>query len=119
MRRKLTRLAPALTCFISFLGAHPLGAADGVIEINNARALSGGVTPGDTAGYPVSINLPGSYRLTGNLEITSINPPNTNAIEVNAEDVTIDLGGFEILGPMIGSVSSHIIRDSAGACSTT
>jgi len=76
-----------------------MGATDGVIEINNARALAGGVTPGDTPGYPVSINLPGSYRLTSNLDITSINPPNTNAIEVNVDDVTIDLAGFEILGP--------------------
>ena len=35
-------------------------AVDGVIEINQARALAGGVTPGDTAGFPVTISVSGS-----------------------------------------------------------
>lgn len=44
------------------LGALLLGlagsawAVDGVIDINQARALAGGVTPGDTAGFPVTIS---------------------------------------------------------------
>ena len=62
------------------------------------------------------------YRLTGNLDITSINPPNTNAIEVNAEDVTIDLGGFEILGPTVCSgqpVTGCVPTGTANGITTT
>src|SRR5581483_7661707 len=42
-------------------------AVDGVIEINHARALAGGVTASDLPGYPITIDQSGSYRLTGNL----------------------------------------------------
>ena len=55
----------ALTCIA------PAGAVDGVIEINQAKALAGGVTPSDTPGFPVSIDTAGSYRLTGNLRATT------------------------------------------------
>ena len=68
-------------------------AADGVIEINQARAMAGGVTPGDTPGFPVTISLPGSYRLTGNLTTTSTNDA---GILLGADNVTIDLNGFAI-----------------------
>ena len=46
-------------------------AVDGVIEINQARALAGGVTAGDSAGFPVTLSASGSYRLTGNLTVPS------------------------------------------------
>jgi len=70
-------------------------AVDGVIEINHARALAGNVTPGDTPGYPVTVSLPGSYRLTGNL--TQANA-GTHVIEVTASSATIDLNGFGLRG---------------------
>ena len=44
-------------------------APDGQLEINDACALAG-CFAGDTAGYPVAITTPGSYRLTGNLAPT-------------------------------------------------
>jgi hypothetical protein len=70
-------------------------AVDGVIEINAARAVAGGVTGGDQPGYPVTISQPGSYRLTGSLE-----QPNdqTSVIEVTSSDVHLDLNGFNIVG---------------------
>lgn len=68
-------------------------AVDGVTEINQVRALTGAVTPGDTAGFPVTLDHAGSYRLTGNLVV---NDPNVTAIIVSVADVTIDLNGFEI-----------------------
>jgi hypothetical protein len=71
-------------------------AADGVIEINQARATAGGVTPADTPGLPVTLDAPGSYRLTGNLTVPSAN---TSAILVISSGVSIDLGGFAIIGP--------------------
>jgi hypothetical protein len=75
-------------------------ASDGVIEINQARAEAGGVTATDTPGFPVTLGVPGSYRLTSNLDVTRAPvPENTTAILVEAPDVAIDLNGFAILGP--------------------
>ncbi len=36
-------------------------AVDGVIEINNSSADAGDITPGDSAGFPVTLSEPGSY----------------------------------------------------------
>jgi hypothetical protein len=73
------------------LVACPVLAVDGVIEINQARAAAGNITPGDAPGFPVSISASGSYRLTSNL-----NPSAQDAIDVTASHVTIDLNGFSI-----------------------
>jgi hypothetical protein len=70
-------------------------AVDGVTLIDQNRALAGNVTPGDAAGFPVTISRAGSYRLSGNLDVTNAN---TTAIEITASNVTIDLNGFAILG---------------------
>ena len=85
--------------------AGPAHAVDGVIEINQARAKAGGVTAGDAPLFPVTLSQPGSYRLTGNLDLTdaSARAPSTDAkdvkaIDVTASDVTIDLNGFSIIG---------------------
>jgi hypothetical protein len=39
-------------------------AVDGVVLIDQAHALAGNITPGDTPGFPVTISLPGAiaYR---------------------------------------------------------
>ncbi len=79
-------------------------AVDGVIEINQARALAGGVTPGDIAGFPVTLSQPGSYRLTSNLTVDQ----NTRAIEITSGHLSIDLNGFEISGPNTCSASSNL-----------
>ncbi len=90
--------------------ATPARAVDGVIEINQAKAKVGGVTPGDTPLFPVTISQPGSYRLTSNLDVTdaSARPSgtlaeNTTAIQVTVDNVTIDLNGFMIKGPTVCS----------------
>ena len=67
-----------------------LQAADGVIEINQAAIDANG-------GFPYVISEPGSYILTGNLTVPD---ENTTAIEVRADDVTVDLNGFAIIGPV-------------------
>ncbi len=79
------------------LWAGAVSASDGAIEINQAKALAGGVTPGDPAGFPVIITQPGSYRLTSNLDRTGA-ALNVHTIDLYADDVTIDLGGFELRG---------------------
>jgi hypothetical protein len=88
-------LAPALLC--AGLSCN-MYAVDGVILIDQNHALAGNVTPGDAPGFPVTISLPGSYRLSGNLTVPDAN---TTAIEVTADNVTIDLNGFSIVGPTV------------------
>ena len=75
-----------------------LYAVDGLVLINQASALAGNVTPGDTPGFPVTISTPGSYRLTGNLVITDLS---ANVIEITSDNVTIDLNGFSLIGPVV------------------
>ena len=73
--------------------ALPVFAVDGVLEINQTCAVNTGCFPGDTAAFPVKITASGSYRLTSNLS-----PAAADAIGVSAEDVTIDLNGFRLMG---------------------
>ncbi len=72
------------------------GAGDGAIEINQAAALAGTVTPTDAPGFPVTLDAPGQYRLTGNLLLGPLDLG--AAIEIDADDVLLDLGGFGIQG---------------------
>lgn len=84
-------LLAALHC--TALLATPALAVDGVVEINEARALAGAITPGDTPGFPVTLSRPGSYRLTSRLATSS---KSTTGILVTSDDVTLDLNGFAI-----------------------
>jgi hypothetical protein len=77
----------------SVLGGQAL-AAEGIVEINEARALAGSVTAGDTPGYPVTINEPDSYALTGNLSAGA----STQALAIEASNVRLNLRGFRIQG---------------------
>ena len=78
--------------------AHPAHAVDGVIEINQSKALAGGVTASDTPGFPVTLATGESYVLTSNLNAAGA--PAATAL-LAADDVTIDLNGFEIVGPHV------------------
>jgi len=71
-------------------------AVDGVFEINTA-CVNFGCFPGDSGGFPVSITQSGSYRLTSNLNTTNAS---VDMIDINANNVTLDLNGFEISGPV-------------------
>lgn len=82
---------------ICVLLAVPAFAVDGVVLINQSIALAGSVTPGDAPGFPVTISEPGSYQLSGNLVVPDAN---TTAIQITANNVTIDLNGFSIIGPV-------------------
>lgn len=79
-------------------------AVDGVVLIDQNKALAGGVTPGDGAGYPVTITQPGSYRLSGNLTL----PPGSDGIVITVPNVTIDLNGFTVVGSAGGSPGAGI-----------
>jgi hypothetical protein len=51
----------------------------------------------DKPGFLVVIDEPGYYRLSGNLKVPDAN---TTAIEINADNVTLDLNGHAIQGPV-------------------
>ena len=86
-------LLAALT-IVSF----PTYAVDGIVLINQSSALAGNVTPGDSPGFPVTISVAGSYRLSGNLTAPDAN---TTAISITADNVILDLNGFSIIGPTL------------------
>src|SRR5262245_22955197 len=68
--------------------------AAGPVIVTQAKALVGGVTPGDAPGFPVSITAPGSYRLGSNLNVSA----GRNGIMVSSANVSIDLDGFTLNG---------------------
>lgn len=88
--RTLTRLAAFVAIALTATGS-----AFAQTTITQDKAMAGAVTAGDTAGFPISINQTGSYKLMSNLVV----PWGINAIEVHATNVTIDLNGFAIIGP--------------------
>jgi hypothetical protein len=69
------------------LGASSAQAGDGRVEISQASVTAAG-------GYPLVISQPGSYVLTGNLEV----PEGESGISIATSDVTLDLNGFRITG---------------------
>jgi hypothetical protein len=80
--------------------ASPTYAVDGVLEINQACAVNTGWFAGDTAGFPVTVTVAGSYRLTSNLTVAATS---TSGIKISVDNVTVDLNGFAISGPIICS----------------
>jgi hypothetical protein len=75
-----------------------LGASSAFAQqtIDHNKALAGNVTPGDTPGYPITLSQPGHYKLMSNLVV----PAETGGIVITAPNVTLDLNGFTISGPV-------------------
>lgn len=80
--------------------------------ITQNMAVAGGVTPGDTAGFPVTISQPGSYKLTSNLFV----PEGSMGVHITAANVTLDLNGFSIVGP---STCTRVYNTKAVTCAYT
>jgi parallel beta-helix repeat protein len=87
-REKLTAVLLAAAMVLGMAGS--ARAVDGVIAINQAKVLASG-------GFPSSVSTGGSYRLTSNLTVPSC----TGAL-ASANNTTIDLNGFFIVGPGCG-----------------
>ena len=85
----------------------------GVVLINQAEAIAGGITSCDTAGFPVTICTSGSYRLSGDLNV----PSGTDGIEITASNVSLDLNGFTIVLPASGSTPSICSIKAIGSLS--
>jgi hypothetical protein len=98
-------LCAALTAAGIAVSAGPATAIDGVVLINQARALAGGVTAGDGVGFPVTISAPGSYRLSSDLTVPNAD---TNAVSITADGVTLDLNGFSVAGPTVCTYSGGL-----------
>ncbi len=86
-------------------------AVDGVLEISQACA-SFGCLNGDSGGLPVTITESGSYRLTSNLTTTSVN---TTLIEVTTSNVSIDLNGFTLSGPVTCTATNTVTCSASGS----
>ena len=86
--RSVLARAVALLGLVLVPAAAPAFGADGRGEINMAAVAAAG-------GFPYAISQPGSYVLTGDLRVPD---ENTTAIEITADDVTLDLNGFTISG---------------------
>lgn len=90
---KLLSASAACAAAWLLLTAPPARAVDGVTLLTQATAVSG--LPGcGSAGFPIVICNPGSYRLAGNLNV----PSGQDGIVINAAHVTLDLNGFTIAG---------------------
>jgi hypothetical protein len=87
---------------LAILSAAP-ALAQGEILITQAKANAGNVTPGDAAGFPVTLSLPGAYQLASNLQ-----PPAGKAgIRIASDDVTIDLNGFRLRGAGVATTGIY------------
>jgi len=69
-------------------------AIDGQVLINQSTVAAAG-------GFPYTITQPGSYKLSGNPTVVA---PNTDGIDINADNVTLDLNEFVISGPGNGPI---------------
>jgi hypothetical protein len=93
--RLCSKVSVAAVAAFLLLAGNAFG-SEGVIEINQAAALAGGITPSDTPGFPVTLDQPGSYRLTGDLVHEGPGPAQVIGLVITAEDVSLDLGGFSV-----------------------
>jgi len=94
---RLTGLVGVAVLLIAGLAS----ASEDVFEINQACAVGAGCFPGDAPGFPVTIGEPGRYRLTSNLAIADVDTSGIGLSGAIAGLVWIDLGGFEIRGPVV------------------
>jgi hypothetical protein len=70
------------------------------------------INQSNISSFPYVISIPGSYKLTSNLAVTT---PGTDAIYIVTNDVTLDLGGYTISGPLVcNSASCNVSSTSMG-----
>jgi hypothetical protein len=93
---------------LAVLAAAPASARDGRLEINQQAVLRGDLSGsgGDAPGFPATLDQPGAYQLTGNLDV----PAGSIGVLVTADDVSLDLAGFRIDG---GGGSADLVQSSA------
>ena len=87
-----------IALFASLSLSTPAGAQAGepIVVIDQLSALAGSVSPGDPPGFPVTLSRSGHYRLSSDLRV----PADTSGIVISAPNVTLDLGGHSVSGPV-------------------
>ena len=90
MRNRWFAGAAVAACSLAFATT----ASAAVIIINQTKALNGGVTAGDAPGFPITLSVPGPYRLDSNLTV----PAGKAGIEIKSHYVNIDMAGFRLYG---------------------
>jgi len=86
----MSKTTLAILIGAALLFSAPAFAIDGQVLINQSTVLAAG-------GFPYKITQPGSYKLSGNLVVSAAS---TDGIEINVSNVTLDLNGFTISGPV-------------------
>ena len=99
-------------CIAAIAACGVLSAKDTEVMLIDQKAAASGATPGDAPGFPVTIAQPGSYRLISNLVVPD---GGTTAIEITADNVTLDLNGFAIKGPNVCTPNPTRCTISGGA----
>lgn len=79
-----------------------LAPVDALAQKNSGTASGPTVIPAGTFATSYVISQPGAYVLGGNRLLTD---PTKHIIEINAHDVTLDLGGFSLAHPAGGGAS--------------
>ena len=90
MQKWNVRQLAVLVLGVAMLASDMVSAQDGVVLIGPSRAWR------TSPGFLMVIDEPGTYRLAENVVVADAD---TTAIEINADNVTIDLNGLSILGP--------------------
>lgn len=93
----MRRIAFVIAPILGILIAWPAAAQ---VVITQAKALAGSITPGDTAGYPITLSQPGAYVLGSNLTV----PSGIYGISAGVDNIDLDLNGFVISG---GGVATY------------
>lgn len=107
MRRVTIWTCVVLSCAALLSLPSPVRA--GVVLIDQNTSVNG--LPGcPHSGFPIIICQSGSYRLTANLTISSVN---TDGIDITADNVTLDLGGFTISGPVTCTPNTYPLQCTA------
>ncbi len=104
MKRRIGSLLKGCAALVAALGIAPQAlAVDGVIEINHAAAVAGGITSADAPGYPVTLVAGASYRLTsdlrtsdGDLTIIEGVVPTLIGFPKSNGAIHLDLNGFNV-----------------------
>jgi hypothetical protein len=86
----MLKTAVAVLVSAALMFSAPAFAVDGQVLINQSTVMAAG-------GFPYKITQPGSYKLSGNLVVSTIF---TDGIDILTSNVSIDLNGFTISGPV-------------------
>jgi hypothetical protein len=84
-------------------------AQNAVVLINQATVAASGANRA-TGGFPYTITQPGSYQLSGNLTVPNAT---TSGIVIASNNVSLDLNGFSIIGPVVCPIAPAVCNTVA------